>query len=82
MGDFFGVHSLHRHETVPETTIRLEAAAPGIDGVNWTRATPIDGELLAQDKIHTTFFKVQSSILVLFEFAEGPSPLKKQNIPS
>ncbi|KAK2596799.1 hypothetical protein QQS21_006128 [Conoideocrella luteorostrata] len=80
LGDLFGVHSLHRHDAVAEKTICLDAAAPGIDGINWTRATPIDSELLAQDKIHATF-KVQGSTLIPFEFAEGPSPLKGQNIP-
>lgn len=82
MGDLFGVHSLYRHDAVPGTTIRLEAAAPGIDGMNWTRATPIDVELLAQDKIHATFFKVEDNTLVPFEFAEGPSPLKGTEHPS
>ncbi|KAL8739643.1 MAG: hypothetical protein Q9190_007572 [Brigantiaea leucoxantha] len=80
MGDLFGVHSLHRHDAVPEMTIRLEATAPGIASMNWTRATPINDELLAQDKIHATFFKVQGNTLVPFEFAEGPSPLKDQDI--
>ncbi|KAJ0160639.1 hypothetical protein CTA2_7606 [Colletotrichum tanaceti] len=80
MGGLFGVHSLHRHDAVPEKMIRLEAAAPGIDGMNWTRATPITGELLTEEEIHATFFKVQDGTLIPFEFAKGPSPLKNHKI--
>lgn len=81
MGNLFGVHSLHRHGQLPEKTIRLETAAPGIDGMNWTRARTIARDPLAQDNIHATFFKVQGSTLVPFEFSEGPSPIKGQEIP-
>jgi hypothetical protein len=49
--------------------------------MKWTRATPIADELLAQDKIHATFYKVEDKVLVPFEFAAGPSPLKGREIP-
>lgn len=48
--------------------------------MKWTRATPITKELLAQDKIHATFFKIQGDTLVPLEFAMGPSPLNGQHI--
>ena len=63
-------------------TICLEAATPGINGMNWTGAIPTHDELLAQDNVHNTFFKFQGSPLIPSEFAEDPSPLKDQNILS
>ncbi|KAM3435361.1 hypothetical protein MY4824_004942 [Beauveria thailandica] len=81
MGGLFGVHSLHRHDAVPDKTIRLESGAPGIDGMSWTRATAITSDLLAPDKIHANFFKVQGSAIIPFEFSKGPSPLNEQTIP-
>lgn len=80
MGNFFGVHSLHRHDEAPEKTIRLEADVPGVTGMKWNRATPITEKLLAEDKMHPTFFKVEGDNLVAFEFAEGPSPLNGQKL--
>ncbi|KAM3456696.1 hypothetical protein MY3296_001651 [Beauveria thailandica] len=70
MGGLFGVHSLHRHDAVPDKTIRLESGAPGIDGMSWTRATAITSDLLAPDKIHANFFKVQGSAIIPFEFSK------------
>lgn len=43
--------------------------------MKWNRATVNTEELLAKDGIHATFFKVQDSTLIAFEFAEGPSPI-------
>ncbi|KIH86873.1 hypothetical protein SPBR_08610 [Sporothrix brasiliensis 5110] len=82
MDSVFGVHSLHCHDRVPEKTIRLEADATGVEGMKWTRATPIIDALLAQDKIHATFYKVEANDLVPFEFGAGPSPLKEREIPA
>ncbi|KAK4134013.1 hypothetical protein BT67DRAFT_434172 [Trichocladium antarcticum] len=81
MGNIFAVHSLHRHDAVPERTIRLQTDVSGIDGMKWSRATPITDELLAQDQIHATFFKVQGTTLEPLEFAMGPSPLKGHHVP-
>ncbi|KAM4061554.1 hypothetical protein HRG_007273 [Hirsutella rhossiliensis] len=81
MGNFFGLHSLHRHNEVPEKTIRLEADVPGVPDMKWNRATPINEELLTEDRMHATFFKLEGDTLVAFEFAEGPSPLNGKKVP-
>ncbi|KAK3998381.1 hypothetical protein QBC44DRAFT_386888 [Cladorrhinum sp. PSN332] len=65
MADFFGIHSLHRYDSIPEKT---------------NRATPITDQLLAQ-QTHVTLLKVQGTGLVPLEFAESPSPIKADAIP-
>ncbi|KXJ89676.1 hypothetical protein Micbo1qcDRAFT_212099 [Microdochium bolleyi] len=81
MGNVFGIHSLHRHDKVPEKTIRLEADVPGVPNMKWNRATAIDKALLTGDNMHATFFKVEGDSLVAFEFAEGASPLNGKDVP-
>ncbi|KAL9030820.1 MAG: hypothetical protein Q9196_001095 [Gyalolechia fulgens] len=80
MGDYFGVHSLHRHDEVPGKTVRLEADLPSVPSMKWTRATPNTKELLVKDKMRPTFFKVEGDSLVAFEFAMGPSPFSRQKL--
>ena len=80
MGNFFDLHSLHRHDRVPEKTVRVEADVPGVSGMKWNRATANTDEILAADKMHTAFYKVESDTLVPFEFAKGPSPVDRQNL--
>lgn len=66
MGHFFGLHLPHRHNEVPENTIRLEADLPGVLDMKWNRATPINEDLLTEVMMHATFFKVEGDTLVAF----------------
>ncbi|KAK7394033.1 hypothetical protein QQX98_013182 [Neonectria punicea] len=71
MGQYFGVHSAHRHDKIPFGTVRLKRDL-GIEESTWTNATAIENVNL--DNIHATAFKLTQNTLVAFEFAEGPSP--------
>jgi len=79
MGDHFGVHVAHRHNTIPFGTVRLEADM-GINGFTWTKPTSI--ERPDASKMHATFFKVGQDGLVPFEFSEGPSPIDVTKVPA
>ncbi len=72
MGEFFGIHLVHRHDPLHDDTVRLECDDPGIEGASWTRATPIKDVNL--NDIHATTFKLVQGNLVPVEFAMGPSP--------
>jgi len=41
MGQYFGVHSAHRHDKIPLGTVRLEREL-GIEESTWTKATEIE----------------------------------------
>ncbi|KAH7108606.1 hypothetical protein B0J13DRAFT_490265 [Dactylonectria estremocensis] len=77
MGQYFGVHSAHRHDKIPIGTVRLERDL-GIEESTWTKATAIENVDLGN--IHATAFKLTQNALVAFEFAEGPSPTAGINI--
>lgn len=82
---YFGIHSLHRHGSIPDKTIRLETdlELPGGNmggSFKWNRATPITDQLLAQ-QTHATLIKVEGTGLVPVEFAPGPPPIPADSIP-
>lgn len=79
MGDYIGLHSAHRHDTIPAGTIRFETSM-GVDGFTWTRPTVVEKPDTA--KIHATLFKFSQNGLAPFEFGEGPSPVDGTNIPA
>ena len=78
MGQYFGIHSAHRHDKIPLGTVRLERDL-GIGESTWTKATAIEDVDL--NNIHATAFKLAHNALVAFEFAEGPSPTAGTHIP-
>ncbi|KAK6860967.1 hypothetical protein PG995_004603 [Apiospora arundinis] len=78
MGQYFGVHSAHRHDKIPLGTVRLEREL-GIEESTWTKATAIENVDL--DNIHATAFKLTQNGFVAFEFAEGLSPTAGIKIP-
>jgi hypothetical protein len=70
----FGFHRVHRHDIIPNDTVRLESDLGIVPG-KWNRATPT--ESLDLSNIHPVVMKFfpEQEELVPYELAEGPSPV-------
>ncbi|KAJ5100878.1 hypothetical protein N7456_006930 [Penicillium angulare] len=72
LAETFRVHRIHRHDIIPEGTIKLEENL-GIMNGKWNRATSVQD--LDFGNIHATVFKFVNGQATAYEFAEGPPVL-------
>lgn len=70
----FSFHLVHRHDPIPNDTIRLESGFGIVPG-KWNKPTAVDFVDLSD--IHAVIFKFAptQNQLVPFEFGQGPSPI-------
>ncbi|KAF3405662.1 hypothetical protein F1880_010343 [Penicillium rolfsii] len=68
----FRVHRIHRHDIIPEGTVKMEQSLGIMDG-KWNRAIRVQD--LDFGNLHATVFKFVEGQAVAYEFAEGASPL-------
>jgi len=70
----FGFHLVHRHDPIPDGTVRLESSLVVVPG-KWNRATPTKS--LDLNNMHPVVIKYfpGKEELIPYELAEGPSPV-------